>query len=343
MKANTLLQQISKLLPLTTGGRIIPIIACIKFDGDNTFSATDMRNYMDVSINDTGINTPFCVDASKFTNILKGFRDKELKFKVTDKDITIKSDKSKYKLPIEPVDDFPTIKGDFNNATELDGTDLYQAINDTSFAVSRDELRPAMCGICFTNNKVVSTDAHRLVESNYLHGLNFILPVSCATLISNNISDKAIISDNSTHIKIDLGNIIIHTRKIEEKFPDYKMVVPTSFNHSYIFNTEDMEQVVKRLLLTANSNTSAIVFELSSDSGCIAYSSDVDFGIDGHEQLEGDYIGDGIKIGFNGKFILDALRSINQDQLVLKLNTPNKAGVIECNNKIVLLMPVVVN
>lgn len=339
MKANTLLQQLSKLLPLTSGNRVIPITSSIKFDGVDTFSATDMRNYMDVVITDTEIDTSFCVDASKLTNILKGFGNNEVNIRVKDSTLLIQSDKSKYKLPIDSVDDFPNIKGEFTNTITIDGAELQQAINDTSFATSRDELRPAMNGLYFNSNCVVATDAYKLVRSDYNHGLDFIMPISAASLINQNITESVNISDNDTHIRIELDNVTIHSRKIEEKYPNYEAVVPTAFSKSYKFNVSEMEQVVKRLLLTANNTTSAIIFDFNN-SECKAYSSDVDFGVDGIEVLSGDYDGDDLRIGFNGKYLAECLRSINDDTVALRMNNEDNAGVIECNGKIVLLMPV---
>lgn len=339
MKANQLLQQLSKSLPLTSGNRILPITGCIKFNGTDTFSATDMRNYIDIQIPDTGLNTPFCVDASKFTNILKGFGDNELKFKVTEQDITIKADTSKYKLPIESASDFPIIKGEFTNEKILKGNELNQVISSTAFAVSRDELRPEMTGIYFDNNNVVSTDGHRLVKAYYEHGLNFILPISSFLLINQNITDSVNISDNDSHVRIVLDNVTIHSRKIEERYPPYESVIPTSHNKTFTFNVSELETVVKRLLLTASTTTSAIVFDFNGTDNK-AYSSDTDYNVEGIEQLQGVYNGDPLKIGFNGKYMAECLRSINDIEVTLELTESGKACVLRCDGKIILLMPV---
>ena len=189
MKANTLLTQLQKVLPLAQGNKVIPITSCIKFDGDKTFTATDTLNEISVTLEDSGLSTPFCVDAVKFTNILRGYGDKEVSFKITDTTLTIKSEKSTYKLPILSADDFPIITQEFNESRVLDGKELSKAIKSTSFAVSTDDLRPAMTGLFFDKNNVVATDANKLVSYQYEHGFNFIVPSSSVRLLESNISD----------------------------------------------------------------------------------------------------------------------------------------------------------
>ena len=340
MKSNTLLTQLQKVLPLAQGNKVIPITSCIKFDGDKTFTATDTLNEISITLENSGLSTPFCVDAVKFTNILRGYGDKEVSFKLTDTTIEIKSDKSKYKLPIEASKDFPEINAEFKESKDIDSLELQNAIKATSFATSTDDLRPAMNGIYFNDKEVASTDAHKLVRYDFNHGFNFILPVTSFNLISANLSGECKISETESHVKFEMGNATLISRKIDERFPDYNAVIPVGNQNKLTINPRKLEDVVKRLLLTADANTSAIVLDLSSE--CKAYSSDVNQSTEGLEQLECQYNGDDLKIGFNGKFLLDCLRSITDSEVVLELSQPNRAGLFNCKNKIVLLMPVMV-
>lgn len=341
MKANTLLTQLQKVLPLAQGNKVVPITSCIKFDGDKTFTATDTLNEISVTLENSGLTTPFCIDAVKFTNILRGYVDKEVSFKITDTTLTIQSERSKYKLPILSSDDFPTITSVFNEPRVLDGKELAKAIKATSFAVSNDELRPAMTGLFFDNNNVVSTDANKLVSYQYAHGFNFIVPSSSVRLLESNISDTVSVQESDSYIRFISGNVTLTSRKIEEKYPPYSAVIPTDNQNRLTINTRSFEEVVKRLLLTADNNTNAVVLELGDE--CKAYSSDVDYNVEGNEELSCQYDGEPLKIGFNGKFLSECLRSISDENVVFELSQPNRAGLFKCENKVVLLMPVIVN
>lgn len=341
MKANTILQQLQRILPLAQGNKIIPILSTIKFDGNDTFTTSDTRDQMSVTIKESGLDKPFCVDAVKFTNIIRGYGDKEVSFKLTDTTIEIKADKSKYKLPILPADDFIEVNSVFSDKSTVDGVELNNAIKATSFATSIDDLRPAMSGLFFDTDTVASTDAQKMVAYSFNHGFNFILPVSAFNILSSNLSDFCDVSESNSHIKFETNNVTLISRKIEEKFPPYKAVIPQSNSNRLTIETRKFEDVVKRLLMTADANTSAIVLDLSTE--CKAYSNDKDFGVDGIEELTCKYDGEGLKIAFNGKFLLECLRSISDKEVVFELDKPNRMGLFNCVGKKVVIAPVVVN
>lgn len=341
MKANTLLTQLQKVLPLAQGNKVIPITSCIKFDGDKTFTATDTLNEISVTLENSGLSTPFCVDAVKFTNILRGYVDKEVSFKITDTTLTIQSEKSKYKLPILSADDFPSIKIDFKESRVLDGKELSKAIKSTSFAVSTDDLRPDMTGLFFDNNNVVATDANKLVSYQYNHGFNFIVPSSSVRLLESNIIDTVSVQESDSYIRFVSGNVTLTSRKIEEKFPAYESVIPKDNQNKLTINTRSFEEVVKRLLLTADNNTNAVVLELGNY--CKAYSSDIDYSVEGNEELSCQYDGEPLKIAFNGKFLSECLRSISDEVITVELKSFNRMALFNCIGKKVVLAPVVVN
>lgn len=337
MKASTLVNQLNKGLSLTQGNKVIPITSCFKFDGVDTFSATDENTYINIKVGDIGVNNSFCVNGNDFVNILKALGDSEIQLTTADNTITIKSGRSKYKLPIEKADTFLSIKGEFSEPLSVDANELKHIIKATSYAVHNDNLRPAMCGIYFNGNQVVATNISVMPVIDSSLNLNFIMPISLAKMINQNIIGNCDISFSNSHIKVVGEGNEVYSRMIEEKFPDYKAVIPKSATKSLSIESKELASVVSRLLLTSNRNTGIVVLDLGSELK--AYSSDVDFNKEGFEELDGKYTGEPLKIGFNGRFLIDSLRSVDDEIVTIEFTEDVRPGVIVCSDRKILVMP----
>lgn len=347
MNTNKLLTELSRIAPLATQSKLLPILSNVKLDfsaSGITASTTDLQSYVSVNIDvETSLSTTICVDCIQFINILKGFGDADTELDVKNNQLIIKSGKSKYKLPIVHSEDFPkppTITTE--EIQEVDSDVIKNAINSTLFATSKDDLRPAMCGIFFDKDKVVSTDAHKLVRVDLEQPLNInaILPGNACRFLALTISDNITIATSKTNLFATWGNCTFSTRLVDERYPDYNAVIPNTHNSRIIIETKHFIDILSRLALTSNKQTSQIKLSLGTE--CTATSCDVDLSLEGVETLNCQYEGEPLEIGFNGKFLLESLRTIQDTVIKINLISPNKAVVIECYNKIVLVMPVMI-
>ena len=147
--------------------------------------------------------------------------------------------KSKFSLPILPIEDFPVMDSDnLNFEVSLSANDFKQLINNSKFCMGLDESRQYLNGIFLhTNGEVVlavATDGHRLAKSSVTGKLNakfdgIILPKKSVIEISKileNYSEEVKLSFSKTRIKIILGNIQIISKLINASFPDYESVIP---------------------------------------------------------------------------------------------------------------------
>jgi DNA polymerase-3 subunit beta len=210
-------------------------------NGKLTVVATDletvMRIQLDVEARESG---RVCIPAKILLDSLKNIADQPLTFTI-DKNfgIEITSDNGKYKVMGENPDNFPKEPAaDDTTSFTMPSSALVTAINKTLFAVSNDDLRPAMTGVFFELNKefiqFVATDAHRLVrykrtDVSCPQNDSFIVPRKPLNLLKSALpdnEDELTINYNSNHLFVRNGTTQLSCRLIDARFPDYKVVIP---------------------------------------------------------------------------------------------------------------------
>ncbi len=250
------LQQISGVINANT---VLPILEDFLFEIDKsklTIVATDletvMKIHMDIEAKDSG---RVCIPARILLDSLKNIPEQPLTFNI-DKNfaVEITSDNGKYKVMGENPDNFPKEPAaDTATTFSVPSSALLTAINKCLFAVSNDDLRPAMTGVFFELSEkgitCVATDAHRLVRFSRLDVAcpqkdTFIVPKKPLTLLKNVMpsNDDALeISYNSNHLFVKQNGTELVCRLIDARFPDYKVVIPTDNPYKLTVNKSDFQ------------------------------------------------------------------------------------------------------
>lgn len=216
--------------------------------------------------------------------------------------------------------------------------------------VSKDDLRPAMMGICLTlenySAEVVATDAHRLYyspkfECSQKDRLQLIINQKAAAMLA-----KTSFTDDILEISILKGNKILIDGNIIElidaNFPDYRVVLP-NYKTFMEFEKKPFIENVKAVLPMANKSTSQITFHLN---GSISLNTrDVDFSFESNKEMP--YISKNFQdtdIAFNGKFLLEAMGIFKESKLKMySEGASNKAAVFSNGIDNILLMPLMIN
>jgi DNA polymerase-3 subunit beta len=275
--------------------------------------------------------------------------------------IEITSDNGKYKVMGENPDNFPKEPpADDTSAFTMTSHQLLTAINKTIFAVSNDDLRPAMTGVFFELEKTglttVATDAHRLVryrlkEVNCPKTDNFIVPKKPLNLLKSALPDNAdeiSISYNSNHLFITHGSVEMSCRLLDARFPDYKVVIPAENPYRMTIGRQDFQSALRRVSIFSNKSTNLVTLNISGSSLQLM-AQDVDFSFEGNERMACQYDGEDIIISFNARFLIEMLGSTDSDEVRLELSTPTKAGLIkpveqdENEDLLMLAMPLMSN
>jgi DNA polymerase-3 subunit beta len=275
--------------------------------------------------------------------------------------IEITSDNGKYKVMGENPDNFPKEPpADDTSAFTMTSHQLLTAINKTIFAVSNDDLRPAMTGVFFELEKngvtAVATDAHRLVryrlkEVSCPKTDNFIVPKKPLNLLKSALPDNAdeiSVSYNSNHLFITHGSVEMSCRLLDARFPDYKVVIPAENPYRMTIGRQDFQSALRRVSIFSNKSTNLVTLNISGSSLQLM-AQDVDFSFEGNERMSCQYDGEDIVISFNARFLIEMLGSTDSDEVRLELSTPTKAGLIkpveqdENEDLLMLAMPLMSN
>ncbi len=270
--------------------------------------------------------------------------------------VVITTENGEFTLSGEDAKEFPsTPVFKAGEEVDVDCGDLRRIIQHTIFAVSTDELRPAMMGVLFESKgaelRAVSTDGHRLVRysrklsSKSSLKRNIIVPAKALQILSKSIEGgTSTIGISETHIRFtfDHGNIL--SRLIDEAYPSYESVIPTDNEKIMTVNREAMLSSIRRVALYSSAATHQI--RLSLKEGAITVrAQDVDYGGEARETIPCEYGGEEMEIGFNAQYIAEMLTHLDAENVSLKFSSPTRAGLLVPNKEngadvLMLVMPV---
>ena len=373
MKFSASSAELLKALTILSGAvpskSALPILECILFESSPEglrLSATDLE----ISIIQ-GVPVQFdgqpetrlsriAVPAKRLLDTLRALPDLPITFSTNDDfHITLQTDHGTYKMVGYDGADYPALpelggEPAFNVESAL----LKRAIQKTSFAVSKDALRPAMMGIYFqmqeTSGRLVATDGHRLVRLTLDSISNetpstFIVPEKAMGLASKvSASSECAISVDQRHVCFDFGICQVLARLIDETYPNYEAVIPVENDKRLVVNRGLMLAAVKRVGLYSSSMTNQIRLAISGDNVEIS-AEDIERSSEAHETIAAEYDSEEMVIGFNAAYLTEVLGHIDADEVVIELSSPNRAGIVtpleqkDNEELLMLIMPVMLN
>jgi len=367
VNSSYLLKQLSNINGVITTNPVVPILENFLFEINKsslTVTASDLQTSMITELSvESKEKGNIAVPARILLDTLKNLPDQPVTFSIdeTTYSIEISSDNGRYKLSGENATDFPKVPAVSNDfSASISSEVLARAVNNTIFATSSDELRPAMTGVYVNlgekNTTFVATDGHRLVRYRRTdiksdNGNSIIIPRKALNLL------KATLPTENTDVTIDFnmsnaffkfGNIRMICRLIDERFPDYENVIPSQNPIKMTISRTDLLGSLKRISIYANKTTHQVRLKITGSELQVS-AEDLDFSNEANERLSCEHEGDDIEIGFNAKFLIEMLTNLDTDQIKLNMSASNKAGVIfpaekdKAEDILMLVMPVMLN
>ena len=367
VSSSVLLKQLSAVNGVIANNPIVPILENFLFQIDQnqlTVTASDLQTVMITTLaiesTDSGA---IAVPARLLLDTLRGLPDQPVTFKI-DKDTfgtEIITENGRYKLSGENPIDFPKVPQVTKSiSVSIPADVLGSAIANTIFAVSNDDLRPAMTGVYvqlsaeYTN--FVATDGHRLIryrrtDMKSEHESTMIIPRKALTLLKATLpsDDTTVTADfSSANAFFSFNNIRMICRLIDERFPDYENAIPQNNPNVMTINRSEFLGSLKRISIYSNKTTHQIRLKLAQNDLVIS-AEDLDYSNEANEKLMCDYEGDEMEIGFNAKFMVEMLGNISSNMISLEMSQPNRAGLIIPSDKkenediLLLVMPVMLN
>ncbi|MBP3944182.1 DNA polymerase III subunit beta [Sphingobacteriaceae bacterium WQ 2009] len=367
VSTSILLKQLQAINGASSSSTVLPILENFLFEiNDNTLtiSATDLQTSMVTSLPiESKENGRVAMPSKILIETLKTLPDQPVAFSIdmNTMAIEISAGDGKYKLSGENAEDFPKIPVVDNSSTiHIPAPVLAEAINKTIFAVSTDELRPAMSGVLVQlaeqSITFVSTDAHKLVRYSRTDigaekATSFILPKKALSLLKSSLPSEDItvtIEYNATNAFFTFGNIHLICRLIDERYPDYEAVIPQVNPNKLTVERQLFLNTLRRVVIFANKTTHQVRLKISGSELHIS-AEDLDFSNEAHERLSCQFEGTDMEIGFNAKFLVEMLNNLNAEEVVIEMSTPNRAGLLlpavseEHEDILMLVMPVMLN
>jgi len=284
--------------------------------------------------------------------------------------ILLKSERGSFNIKGIPSDDYPKLPFvESGTSLEIDPVSFLQALKMTIFSSSNDESKQLLTGVNFKFKKSIlesaATDGHRLaVILNNDHDLNlqdntddltendFNLSVTIPTRSLREIEKLVSCKSHEKSIKLfyDKGQVvfisanqIITTRTLEGTYPNYSQLVPDSFSKIFKFNKNSFIESLERIAVLADQQSSVVKIKLNDDRYASISADAQDIG-NAEELLPVTYSGEKLEIAFNVKYLLEGLRVISSENVLLKCNLSTTPAVLVPDDNITsftyLVMPV---
>lgn len=334
----------------------MPILSNILLSTESTnalrLAATDL--YLGVSALSEAQVTgggSVAVAARTLFDIVKNLPDGEVKWSVGPNHAAeIRCGKVKYRIPGMPGDDFPPLpsagRADF---VELDAEAVGDLIARTHFSMSTDDTRPHLAGALFEGDgkvvRMVTTDGHRLSKAEHRFDgsmLNFSMLVpnkgigELKKLIDDLKSEQRKGEGEPAKIGIATtgGNaffrgtdVLLSVKLADEQFPPYGKVIPQQQKRRVVCPRQSLVDSLRRISLVSNDKSGGVRFMV--EPGALRIVSESPEVGEGSEELDVDYAGDAVTIGFNARYLLDVLSALSEDEVALELSGELDPGVIK--------------
>lgn len=357
------LNKLGGVIPAKSPMPILENILC-ELTGDVlTMTATDLSTSLTVSLPVRGgEDGKAAIPAKRLMDTMRSLPDTTASFAidVATSKVRITTENGEYNLTGEGAKDFPPVPS-FKGTAELsiDSDKLRSIIHRTAFAVSTDELRPAMMGVLLQTKgaemRAVATDGHRLVRLIHTQGKpvslkkDVIIPAKALLVLGKSIEEgTTVISVSDTHVRFSFGQSFLVSRMIDEAYPNYETVIPGDNDKVMTVKRDEIISSIRRVALYASATTHQVRFDISSASVKVT-AQDLDFGGEARETLPCAYTGENLEIGFNSGYLIDMLTHLESEQVSFRFSSPTRAGIVspvESGDKddiIMLVMPVRLN
>ncbi|NLW45990.1 MAG: DNA polymerase III subunit beta [Firmicutes bacterium] len=315
--------------------------------------ATDLEIAIEVNIPNVQIHKPGIVvlPGKTFVEIVRHLPQNPIEIELDEnsKTVSIVSKHSSYQLPILPVEEFPTLP-DIKNGEklEINSEKLKEAIRQTIYATLADDPRPFLSSIQWESSsdrlRLVATDVNRLAVKDIPVKTGIqktaLVPVRALKEISNifgaNPEENIDIYIGEKLIYLTGAGVTFSSRLVEAQFPRYEQVIPKEFQGSILINRSMLIEALERTSLVSNSIRLSV-----SDKGVIITAKEPDKG-KSYEEIPVDFEGQEIEIGFNVRFLLDFLKTVDAEEILFKYIQEQKPALMQINEKddyIYVVMP----
>ncbi len=313
----------------------LPILAniLVRKDGERvSFTATDLEIQIQTSADigagkDAAATT---VAARKLVDILRALPEADVALSLSNKKMAIASGRSKFNLQTLAAEEFPTVaQAEFTADFTLPASTLKYLLSMVHFAMAQQDIRYYLNGMLLvvdgTTVRAVATDGHRLAlcevaKEGASNKIEAIIPRKTVLELSRLLpesDDPVRVQMAANQVKFSFDDIELVSKLVEGKFPDYQRVLPAANTKVFAIGREDLMHALQRAAILTTDKFKGVRMVLAAGSLKIT-STNADQE-DAQDELEIDYAGEGLDIGFNVNYLLDVLANLKNEQIRFSL------------------------
>jgi DNA polymerase-3 subunit beta len=344
---DTLLKPLQTVTGIVERRHTLPILSNVLIERKQeniSFIATDLEIQITTSTTDDGKadeEYSVTVAAKKLQDILRALPEKvQVTLETSDSRLQAKAGKSRFNLQTLPAEDFPK----FPESNEPQGTvkvqqkELKHLLSMVQYAMAHQDIRYYLNGLLLLleNNqlKVVATDGHRLAFAlmmleTPLEKKEVILPRKVVLELSrllNETEEPVTIEVLQNQVRFTFSNVVLVSKVVDGKFPDYNRVIPAGYQKQFDINRLLLLQTLQRAAILSNEKFRGVRLILTTDNLRIVCNNSEQE--EAQEELELQYDGEGLDIGFNITYLLDVLNNTASETVTCAFGDANSSALI---------------
>jgi len=264
----------------------------------------------------------------------------EIELRESERDVEIRSGGSSFHLRTLPAEDFPHLPDEGEQPLKIPAPALAETVDLVARAASRDDMRPVLTGVLVNASgqemTMVATDSYRLavkrteLESPIGGELEANIPAKAlrelGRLVGGEEAGEVAVSLLSNQALFRAGGILLNTRLIDGQFPNFRQLLPESYEHDVRLPRGEFLDVARRVSQLAQRNAPLRLAFAPGELKVSASTPDVG---DAEETMPAAFEGEPLEIGFNPEFLRDGIESVAGDEVMLRLISPLRPGLLQ--------------
>jgi DNA polymerase III subunit beta len=322
---------------------LVGILISVSEDGAVRLSATDLE---------MGLQTELAAEAEGpgavllpgrlLVELARSLGDESVQLEVreSEHDVEIHSGGSSFHLRVLPAEDFPKFPDEGEQPLAIPAATLAETVEVVARAASRDDMRPVLTGVLVSaageEMTMVATDSYRLaVKTAKLEpGIDGELEANIPARALRELG-RIVTADGVEQVAVSLlpnqavfraGSIVLNTRLIDGQFPNFRQLLPESYEHDVRLPREEFLGVTRRVSQLAQRNAPLRLSFAPSELTVAASTPDVG---DAEETMPAAFEGEPLEIGFNPEFLKEGIESVEGDEVMLRVISPLRPGLLQ--------------
>src|SRR4051794_15051527 len=280
-----------------------------------------------------------------------------LELRAAEQDVELNSGSATFHIRTLRLEDFPPLPEPEEDRLDVPGPALVETVIKVARAASRDETRPVLTGILVSAGeqelRMAATDSYRLavkdtqLEAPLARSFEANVPARAlqelTRIVQHGSADRIAVSLRANQVVFEAAGVVLSSRLIDGQFPNVRQLLPEGYEHELTLSGTEIADVVRRISLLAQKNAP---LRLSFAEGELTVSARTPDVGEARETVPVPFQGEPFEIGFNPEFLRDGLEALESADVVLKLISPLRPGLLESADGSgfqYLLMPIRLN